>query len=441
MERIKEKISGLKITNNIGLKLLSLLFAVVVWLVVVNISDPVTTKTFREVPVVIEHSEFLTDEGMVYKVINETELVDITVSAKRSVLKEIKKSDFIVTADMRELLYMQTIQIIVSLGELDEKIEDWSCSHDTVLIEVEEREEKTLDVKLETEGAPAEGYTIGKYQIDPSKLTVSGPKSVVKKIEKAVLRINVESVKNDVAATVAPILYDSQGEIIDISRLTFSHSQWNVVVPVWETKSVAVRVTATGEPASGYNLGDIRCYPTALTVTGKAKVLDSLSEIEIPEGVISLEGATENVIQNIDIEQYLPSGIYLVDGDTSNIKVEAVVEKQITRSYAIPVDEVGLRNQPEDLKVSYGEITQFIVELRGTKEELDKLQVSDIKCTVNLNGLGVGQHQVPLETVVSGNAEVVVEQMITVYLNEKVAAAKNVTQDTAVSAGVAQNTD
>lgn len=431
MERIRKRIAKWNLTNNIGLKLLSLLFAIIVWLIVVNISDPVTTKTFREVPVVIENVDFLTEEGMVFEVLSGTDVVDITVSAKRSVLKEIKKEDFIVTADMRELVYMESIRISVSCGEFDEKIDELACSHNTVLIKVEEQGEKTLNVELETEGTPAEGYTVGKYWIDPSEITVSGPNSIVKKIEKAVLQINVESMKNDVAAVVAPVLYDNQGELIESDRLTFSTSQWNVVVPIWETKSVAINVAVTGEPASGYNLGEISCYPTALTVTGKAENLEGLTQIEIPEGVLNVEGATENVQVNVNIEQYLPNGIYLVDEDTTKVKVEAEVQKQITRSYAISVDEIGLRNQPEDLKVTYGEVSQFIVELRGTKEDLDKLQVSDIKCTANLEGLGAGMHQVPLEIVVSGNAEVVGNQMITVYLTEKVnTTTTNTTQNT-----------
>lgn len=428
MGTIKEKLSGRNLTKNIGLKILSLLFAIVVWLIVVNISDPVTTKTFREVPVTIEHTEFLTDEGMVYEVLDGSDVVDITVSAKRSVLSDIKKKDFVVKADMRELLYMQTIQIVVSLGELDEKVEDWSCSHDTVLIEVEEQNEKTLQVELETEGTLPEGYTIGKYKLEPSEVRISGPKSIVKKVDKAVLRINVEAARNDVAAALTPILYDAQGETIETDRLNFSNPVWNVVVPVWETKSVAVQAAVTGEPAEGYNVGDITCYPTALTVTGKKEILEKLSEIEIPEGVLDVEGATGNVVVNVDIEQYLPEGIYLVDEDMSAIKIEADVEKQITRNYAIGVDEIGLRNQPEDLKVSFAEVTQFVVELRGTKEELDGLQVSDIKCTANLSGLSAGQHQVALEIVVSGGAEVIGQHTITLYLEQK--ATGNETQNT-----------
>lgn len=37
--------------NNWGLKILSFLLAVMLWLIVVNIDDPVTTQTFNNIPV------------------------------------------------------------------------------------------------------------------------------------------------------------------------------------------------------------------------------------------------------------------------------------------------------------------------------------------------------------------------------------------------------
>ena len=424
-------IAKLNLTKNISLKILSLLFAIVVWLIVVNISDPVTTKRFRKVPVTIENAEFLSQEGMVYQVEGGTDVVDITVRAKRSVLKEIDAEDFEVTADMRELVYMQSIRINVSCEEHEDQIEELLQSRDTVLVSVEKRGEKTLSLQLETEGTPAEGYTVGRYYIDPAEITVSGPDSVIKKIDKAVLKVNVDSLQWDISTVLSPVLYNTQGEVITNERLTFSTVSWNVVVPIWETKSVAIQAVTSGEPAPGYSLDEVVCYPTALTVTGKKENLRELSEIEIPEGVLVIEGATQNVKQKVDIEQYLPEGIYLVEEDITQVEVEAKIQKQTTRAFTIAVDEIGLRNAPEDLKVSFAEVTQYSVELRGTKKELDELQITDIKCTVNLSGLPVGQHQVPLEIVVSGDAEVVGDHVITVYLSEKgTSASQNGTQNT-----------
>ena len=42
-----------KLTNNLGLKLLSLLMATLLWLVVVNSQDPLETRTFTDIPVKI----------------------------------------------------------------------------------------------------------------------------------------------------------------------------------------------------------------------------------------------------------------------------------------------------------------------------------------------------------------------------------------------------
>ena len=42
--------------NNWGLKILSFLLAVMLWLIVVNIDDPVTTQTFNNIPVVVTNA-------------------------------------------------------------------------------------------------------------------------------------------------------------------------------------------------------------------------------------------------------------------------------------------------------------------------------------------------------------------------------------------------
>ena len=40
-----------KLIKNLGLKILALVTAIVLWLIVVNISDPVISTTFSDVPV------------------------------------------------------------------------------------------------------------------------------------------------------------------------------------------------------------------------------------------------------------------------------------------------------------------------------------------------------------------------------------------------------
>ena len=77
----------LKPTDNLFLKLLSLLIAIVLWLAVVNISDAEGTKSFP-LGVALIKTEVITENGKVFRVESNTDTVGITVRARRSVLNE-----------------------------------------------------------------------------------------------------------------------------------------------------------------------------------------------------------------------------------------------------------------------------------------------------------------------------------------------------------------
>lgn len=77
-----------RLMNNLGLKIVALLFAAILWLMVVNINDPVEKKTYRDITVRILHSEIITNRGKTYRVQNDSNKVSVVVTAKRSVLEK-----------------------------------------------------------------------------------------------------------------------------------------------------------------------------------------------------------------------------------------------------------------------------------------------------------------------------------------------------------------
>ena len=54
-----------KLTNNIGLKILAAIFAVTMWLVVLNIDDPIKGKTVTT-SVTFENESYITSMGKCY---------------------------------------------------------------------------------------------------------------------------------------------------------------------------------------------------------------------------------------------------------------------------------------------------------------------------------------------------------------------------------------
>ena len=105
-----------RLMNNLGLKILAFLAAGMLWLLVVNIDDPVTSATFQEVPVTVINQEVLAEEQQTFQIVDGTQTVDVTVTARRKILNRIRKEDITATADMRELTLKTQIPITVTVN-------------------------------------------------------------------------------------------------------------------------------------------------------------------------------------------------------------------------------------------------------------------------------------------------------------------------------------
>ena len=83
-----------KFTDNLGLKIIAVIFAAFLWLIVVNLDNPVSTQTFSEVPVTIINEDIILSAGDTYQVLGE-EKVSVVVSATRQVRQKLTKEDIV----------------------------------------------------------------------------------------------------------------------------------------------------------------------------------------------------------------------------------------------------------------------------------------------------------------------------------------------------------
>ena len=72
-----------KLTRNPGLKIIAFVFAVLLWLIVANVDDPVARRTYSDIPVVFANDDIISQEGNVYQVLDE-QSVSVVVSARHS---------------------------------------------------------------------------------------------------------------------------------------------------------------------------------------------------------------------------------------------------------------------------------------------------------------------------------------------------------------------
>ena len=81
---------------------MAVIFAAFLWLIVVNLDNPISTRTFSEVPVTIINEDIILSAGDTYQVLGE-EKVSVVVSATRQVRQKLTKEDIVVTADIKEM--------------------------------------------------------------------------------------------------------------------------------------------------------------------------------------------------------------------------------------------------------------------------------------------------------------------------------------------------
>ena len=150
-----------KIMNNLDLKILAVLFSIILWLIVVNIDDPVKTVQFSGVEVQILNAEELESQGKVYEILDGTGEITVTVKGRRSIVEDIAKENITATADMKDLTTMDTLSIEVTSNKYANEIDDIKSDQENVRLSIEDLKKIQKVIEIEVSGEPDDGYILG----------------------------------------------------------------------------------------------------------------------------------------------------------------------------------------------------------------------------------------------------------------------------------------
>lgn len=419
------------LTNNIGLKLLAFIFAFMLWLLVVNIDDPVGSKTFENIPVTIEHSEVVTQDQRSYQVLDGTDTVSVSVSATRSVLEKISAENIVATADMRELYLESQIPIEITISGYE--FESATASPRNVQVKIEQNKSDTFPITVTTTGTVRDGYVLGNVQADPERVTVNGPESVIDQISKVVAEVNVSGLSSDSSIDATLTYYDADNNEISAEQLANNLGTTGVKVNVtlYHTARIPVTVDTSGVTAAdGYTISEVSWTPEEIQLAGEEDVLEALKEIRIPADAIDITSISQRTEKTVDITPYLPEGTRLVDENGNNILVTARVAKEGTKSFDIPVGSITVNNLDDDLTISgYGSGDDLEVHIGGPQAQLDSLELGDLSVSIDLKSCTkAGEYEVPVTITLPSDASgCSVETSVTVKvtLEQRTTAADN----------------
>jgi YbbR domain-containing protein len=198
-------------THNWLLKLLSLVFAVILWSFVMGEQK---LEQGYSVPLQLKN----VPAGLM--VANEVpSLVDVRISGPRTVLMNLRANDISITVDLKDLQPGLT-----SFRRLEERLNIPSALKVTRLspsfvdVKLERVKEKEVPVKAEIAGNPAPGFRVGNITINPPRVTISGGESELKDVsEVGTEEITVDGVRESFTLMV-PIVYRGKYAVLKVQK-------------------------------------------------------------------------------------------------------------------------------------------------------------------------------------------------------------------------------
>lgn len=367
-----------KIFHNLGLKLASLLLAVLLWFLVAQTEDPQATAVFTNIPVKLTNTELLESQNKMYEILDNSATVTVRVRAPKSVTKNLRSTDIVAVADMNKLTEINTIAIAYTVQNIENSsIKSITGDHDVVSLNVEDRLTKNIRVRYSTIGTPAEGYQVVEMGLDQNLIEVSGPQSAVEKISYAAVSMNVDGSTAQMSMNVEPILYDRDGKPLDLPNVSRNVNHVLMSVKVLAVKEVPVVFSVMGTPAEGYlATGEVQCSPASFQVAATPSVLSSFESIEIAPEQLDMTGLTENMVRVISIKEYLNTrNIRLLNNSRGDVTITAFIEPKVEKTCTIQTDQLTLLRIPDGYRVEFAEVeTPYELHIAGLNDTVTEIQ-------------------------------------------------------------------
>lgn len=400
-----------KIFKNFSLKVLSVVCAIILWTIIVNVNDPNTGYTFSNVTVQLINTESLTDNGYTYEIVDGGK-ISVYVSGPKSVVTDLKASDIVATADLSKVTaYTEYVDIKVQIVKDGQARTDVEAMPKTsaVRLNIENRTSQTFNVNIENTGALADGYSIVSQNVSPNTVRITGASSVITTIDTVKAVVDVNGFYGDITQTVPLTLVDIDGNALSMEGLELSKTEVDYSAQIQQTKKVPVKYNLSGSVADGYSLGNVQLSQEEVVLAGNSNLLDSIHEVLIPADTLNVSGLKADKTFTVEIAKLVPEGVVPISN--KSVLVTVKVSNSYAKDIKVGTSQIQFSNLGASLKAVPTE-TELTISVKGDKTLVDALTTSDIKMVVDVAGLTEGTHSVtvavtlPTGCTLNGNVTV-----------------------------------
>ncbi len=383
-----------------------------IWLIVVNYEDPMTTRIITDISVEKINEEAITSEMKAIEY-REGESISVRVRGKRSVVDRMTNRDVYAYADLEKKSITGAIDIQIEVADGVTVLDKMPS---VMMVDLENIITVQKEIQYYMEGEPNENYVYLDPVISPNNIEIQGPESKIGLIKSVLVPVNIEGVTRDVTLYSTPQVIDDNNNII--RGLDKNITQVQIQVPIDKVKSIDILTNIGDLAAEGFEIVGLSLSQEQLRVRGDEADVDAINNVTISD--IDVSDLTMTTTVSVDLVDLLPSGVF-IHNDIQTVELVLQVEPIVEKTIEINSGDITLRSLPENMQFNYIDETSYEVTFRGLQTQLDEVTIDRISPNINVDNLTEGIHDVELNFFVPSNVELVSERpTIAIELSQSV---------------------
>lgn len=368
--------------NKVVSIVLSVVIAFALWTYVITTVSPESEDTYYDIPVTYQN-DILEERGLM--IVSDTPTVTLHLKGNRSDLNELNATNITILVDLAGVQAPGTQMVDYDIkfpGNIpDNAIETLSQSPNILQLKVENKIKKAIPIKLDyMDTSVPEGYIADKENpvINVSVVEVVGPESVVENIDHARVQLDLSQKVESIIGDFEYVLCDAEGTPVDAEMITTNVENVNLSVKIQRMKELALTVKVADGGGATIDDCKIELSMETLWVSGSENKLRDLESVEL--GTVDL-AQLQKESNTLEFDIILPEGVTNMSGET---KVTATVSfpELARKKLSVTMDKFQHTGVPTGAVIVW--ITQVVeVELRGPKDQIQKITEKDITLTMD----------------------------------------------------------
>ena len=374
-----------RIVENLRLFLWAFVMALAVWVAAVTSSDPNEVRVY---PTPINIQIVGQDSGLIISK-DIPHQVQITLRAPRSVWDQLSARPDSVRAilDLSGLSQgKHTMNLQIQVDERPVQIV--KVNPTSIALTLEPLVKQTFPLYVNDIGQPAVGYQAGNPTLDVEQVAVSGAQSLVSRVKRVGISVNLSGARQGISSSANVIAYDDAN--LAITGVNIQPQIVHIMIPISQQsgfRDLAVKVVVHGQVANGYRLDNISVFPPVVTVYSSDPALIASLPGVVETQPLDLRNMSNKI--NTQLGLNLPSEVSAI-GDP-NVSIEADISA-IQSSLTLSNEKVEVTSLPSNLNAQISPATVDVI-ISGPLPLLDTLTHQDVRILVDVTGLSEGVHQ------------------------------------------------